>query len=305
MKKTGKRLALCAAALALTILLSGCGNGQDSGPAPDPTPTLNPALPDATTRLIKAVLDTSASAEALSRRARQALSQVTSLSIPGQITRQIADAFSGEDRPKETDGWYALSRSTGGRYSFDKPYAAVMAETEADLYVISDDGDPREVQDMILYDPLAFVMSGEGGGDFVFASYYMVRQDGQCAETETVSRLNESVSGWSRDAYLYEKGTLYFADVQLIPAVNTDGEAPAGYHWRLCAGTVSGNAADIREYELETEELALTGLFQDIRTQGAAAVTALLNRTDSAASLTVENGTLTIQNESGTRHIQM
>ena len=171
-----------------------------------------------------------------------------------------------------------------------------------DSYVISDEGELRETQETVFYDPFSYVMSGEGGGDFAYASYYRIRQDGLCAETETVSRLNESVSGWSRDAYLREGGTFWFADIQLNPKVNQgDGEDVSGWTWRICVGSVSAAEASVREYEVKTAELALPAEFPDLRNGGASAVSALLNRPGPVTELTVRNGKVTLTDESGSR----
>ncbi len=301
MKKRLLLFLLCAVSL---FLLCACGNGGDQKPQEtlEPAWTVNPSMPDEASRTLQKVLSSSADADALSLKVKNALGQVTSLNVPGQITRAIAQAASEEKGLALENGWYSFSRSTGGRYSFDKPYAAVMAEGRMDSYVISDDGEPRETQETVFYDPLSYVMSGEGGGEFAYASYYMIRQDGLCAETETVSRLNEDVSGWSHDVYLVENGQLWFADAQLNPKVNEGDEAvSSSWSWRICVGSVSSREASVCEFDTETAELALPAEFPDLRNGGVSAVSALLNRPGAAAVLTVKDGKAALTDESGTR----
>ena len=300
MKKRLLLFLVCALSLAL---LSACSNGGDGKPQEtlEPRWTVNPALPDESSRTIQKVLSVSAEADALNLKVKNALGQVTSLNVPGQIVRSVAQAASEEGVLTPEQGWISFSRSTGGRYSFDKPYAAVMAEGRMDSYVISDEGEPRETQETVFYDPLSYVMSGEGGGDFAFATYYRIREDGLCAETETVSRLNDAISGWSRDVYLREGGTLWFADVQLMPSVDQGDEAATEWSWRICVGSVSANEASVREFEEKTTELALPSRFPDLVNGGASAVSALLNQPGAVADLSVKNGKATLTDESGTK----
>ena len=291
----------------MLLMLTACSNGgQPAGETAAPSMTVNPAVPDAVQQALKAVLASAQEADGLNLRVKNGLGQITSLSVPGQIARDITQAASEETSLSPENGWYSFSRSSSGRYSFQKPLAAVMMEEQADSYVISDDGEPRETQEAAFYDPLDYVMSGEGGGQFAFASYYLIREDGQCAETENVSRLNDAVSGYSRDTFLRENGTLYFADIQLIPRVDT-GEDPAQsvWAWRLCVGTVRGAEAEVREYDLETAELAVPDIFPDLRGQGSAAVTQLMERPGPLVSLSVKNGTATLTDLSGTRSAQL
>ena len=130
----------------------------------------------------------------------------------------------------------------------------------------------------------------------------MIRQDGLCAETETVSRLNEDISGWSRDVYLVENGQLWFADAQLIPRVNEGDEtAVSSWSWRICVGSVSAREASVREFNIETTELAFPDRFPDLRNSGTSAVSALLNQSGSVTDLTVKDGKATLTDEAGIR----
>ena len=168
-----KRLLLSLLCAALALILCACGNGGDQKTQEtlEPAWTVNPSLKGGASKTVEKVLSSSAAADALSLKVKTALGQVTALNVPGQIARSVAQAASEESALKAENGWYSFSRSTGGRYSFDKPYAAVMAEGRMDSYVISDEGELRETQEKVFYDPLAYVMSGEGGGDFAYASY--------------------------------------------------------------------------------------------------------------------------------------
>ena len=299
-----KRLLLSLLCAALAFILCACGNGGDQKPQEtlEPAWTVNPSLTGGASKTVEKVLSSSAAADALSLKVKNALGQVTALNVPGQIARSVAQAASEESALKAENGWYSFSRSTGGRYSFDKPYAAVMAEGRMDSYVISDEGELRETQETVFYDPLSYVMSGEGGGDFAYASYYMIREDGLCAETETVSRLNNDVSGWSHDVYLMENGKLWFADAQLIPQVNQGDEtASPAWSWRICVGSVSAGEASVREFDLETAELSLPAEFPDLRGAGAQAVSALLSRPGPVTDLTVRDDRVTLADENGTR----
>ncbi len=295
MKK--KLRVLCLMLFALTFLLCACA--RDGGAPKEtaaPTPTLAPGLEKGTKDLVTQVLACSAQAESLSLQAKNALGQVTVLSVPGQITRAVADAASRQESLALQDGWYSFTESTGGLYYFDKPLAAVMGKESADTYVISEIGEPLETQDAAFREPFDYVMSGLGGGEFVYASYYLIRQDGKCAETETVSRLNDDISGWSKDAYLYDNGTLWFADIQLVPQVQS-GEAAqvTGYQWRVCAGRAADRDVLVREFEVNTAELALPDLFPDIRSGGSAAVQRLMDRTDALSTLEFKNGSFTLK----------
>ena len=307
--KKEKICLLLAVCCLLPFLLCACAGGgkEQEHLTPEPAVTVRPGLKDAASRVLEQVLACSENAEALNFRVRSALGQVTALSVPGQITRSIVQAVTPEEPMALENGWYSFSRSTGGRYSFDKPWAAVMSEGRMDSYVISDEGEPRETQETVFYDPYTYVMSGEGGGDFAFASYYRIREDGRCAETETVSRLNDTVSGWARDVYLYENGVLWFADAQLNPRVDTGEEGEvARWSWRICVGYVSAREANVVEFDTEeTPDLSLPAQFPDLIGGGTASVSALMNRPKPVSGLSVKDGRVTLTGEGGNRSAQL
>ena len=133
---------------------------------------------------------------------------------------------------------------------------ALITGSATDVYTIEDDtGWVEEIVDNTRYDPFTWVMSGEGGGQFAYMSVYGLNDDASGGELETVSRLDNSISGWSYDAFLAENGRYRFVELQLSP--NEDGAIEAPYQWVLCVGDIGRSDARIEEFLLTGDELRL------------------------------------------------
>jgi len=244
-------LMLCGCAL----LLSACGGGAP-GHTPAPTATVNPAADKESAAAAQALTGQLAAVRQIEERVTAAAPQITSVRMPGQVLDLFLNAVNSGEDFEEKDGVLRLTRSTGGLYTYEKPYSDLIQGSSTDIYTVEDDnGLVMETIDNTLYDPISFVLSGEGGGEFVFAGIYEMRPDGSGGTTETVSRLNDAISGWSYDLFYRQDDATYFVDCQLSPG--EDGTVTAPYHFVLCFGSVRNGDMTVREYEVTKNDLTL------------------------------------------------
>lgn len=250
----GRLAALCAA---VALLLSACAKAPEQAATPSPAPqqTVNPALPEGMQALEQALLAGAQPALKLETAVLGENAAIDSVRIPSQILTQFLDALSGGTWQHGDEG-YTYAATSGGDFTYDKPYSELIEGSATDVFTIEDDeGWVEEVVDNIRYDPFTWVMSGEGGGDFAYASAYRLADSGGEGRLETVSRLNGSISGWSYDLFRATDGQYRFLDLQLSP--NEDGTIEAPYRWVLCVGWMDRDNAWIEEYELNTDTMDL------------------------------------------------
>ena len=248
---------LCAAA---AVLLCGCGKAPEKEAAPTATPipakTANPRLSEGFRRLEEQLLAGASAALQLENRVLSENSAVSSVRVPDQVVNQFLDALADEAAWKHEAGKYTLSVDSSGNYVYEKPYSELITGSSTDVYTIeNEDGWVEEIVDNTRFDPFTWVMSGEGGGAFAYMTVYELQEDGNSGTVETVSRLNENISGWSYDAFDTHSGSYRFVDLQLSP--DEEGQIASPYRWILCLGEIGANAARIEEIGLETAELSL------------------------------------------------
>lgn len=242
----------------LTCLLCACGAANDA-PAPTEAPTSAPFLGTGDTAndrlaLIQAVLATTKAYQPAKDHLLAALPDAVNAEVPFGNAERLAGIVTDNRLPEQKNGEYVYSLSSGGSFVYERPYADVTYGSNTDTYVVSDTGEPYEAVENVKYDPLSFVLSGEGGGNFAYASYYILSADGARGEQETVSRLDEAVTGYSHYEYALEGGALSFIDVQLSLS-NDQTEGP--YTWAVLLGVWRADGADILEFTLQTSSLAL------------------------------------------------
>ena len=243
---------------AVALLLSGCGQEKSSGTAvtPLPVPTADPTVSSGTRTLEEALISRTSAALQLETRVLQENSAIASARVPDQILNQFLDALRDEKAWTQEQGRYTLTASSGGNFVYDKPYSELITGSSTDVYTIEDEtGWVEEIVDNTRYDPFTWVMSGEGGGAFAYMSVYSLEADASAGSVETVSRLNDAISGWSSDAFTAADGHYRFIDLQLSP--DAEGAIEAPYTWVLCIGDISADSAKIEEFTLMTEELRL------------------------------------------------
>lgn len=288
---------LAALCLAAALLLSACGKAPETPEptaSPLPVPTVDPTLSGEMQALEQALLEGARPALALENAALSENSRITSVRIPDQTLHQFLDVLSDGAAWQHTEDGYYLNTSSGGDFTYEKPYSELIEGSATDVFTIEDEtGLVEEIVDNVRYDPFTWVMSGEGGGDFVYATAYWLADSGQEGRVETVSRLNGSISGWSYDLFQVADGQYRFLDIQLSPDENGAIQSP--YRWAVCVGWIGANAARIEEYELRTDALerplASFSLSQDPDALFAAAAQSASRRTQ----LTAEDGQIQYQ----------
>ena len=253
--KTARLLTLCVLA---ALLAAGCGDTREAEPTATPIPqqTVNPSLPEGVRRLEEKLLAGAADALRLEADALRENSAIVSVRVPDQILNQFLDALSDDHTWEHKENSYLLTVTSGGQYVYEKPYSETITGSSTDVYTIP--GEPGEVEEIVdntRYDPMTWVMSGEGGGAFDYMSVYELRDDASGGSIVTVSQLNGQVSGWSYDEFAVRDGHYCFMDVQLSP--NEEGLIEAPYQWILCLGDISAEQARIEEITLETQALEL------------------------------------------------
>ncbi len=287
-----KRIALCALLALSAFLLCACGAGQPAAeptnePAAVQTPTDNPAASQTALRLSDAVKAACADYEALAASVQTAVTDAYTASIPQQNADTFRQALLDKTDLTEKDGTFTFSLSSGGDYSYDKPYASITYGGNVDTYVVSGEDEPTQTVENIFYDPLTYVLSGQGGGEFANASYYIISSDGKSGEYEMVSRLNDRITGYSHYEFIRSGDAFYFADAQLsLDANQTQGP----YKWVLCIGTLGKNTMDVFEFSQTTSALSLPAVYPRVRREKtvSAAAFASLYAGDLVSHLTVE-----------------
>ena len=174
---------------------------------------------------------------------------------------------------------------------YEKPYSELITGSSTDVYTIEDDeGWVEEVVDNTRFDPFTWVMSGEGGGEFVYMSVYELQEDAGSGQIETVSRLNGSISGWSHDEFRVADGRYRFIDLQLSP--DEEGLIQTPYRWILCIGDIGQDSARIEEIGLPTQalELPLSGL--DLMRSGEELIPEAERLGDRISLLTLNKGSI-------------
>ena len=292
----GRLAALC---LSAALLLSACAKAPEP-PAPtaspQPAPTVNPSLPDDMQGLERTLLDGAQAALRLETAALQENSRITSVRVPDQTLNQFLDALTDSAAWQHTEGGYYLNTSSGGDFTYDKPYSELIEGSSTDVFTIEDEeGWVEEIVDNVRYDPFTWVMSGEGGGDFAYATAYWLADSAQEGRIETVSRLNGSISGWSYDVFKVEDRAYRFMDIQLSPDENGAIEAP--YRWALCVGWIGDTGARIEEYVLHTDTLERPLSSLSLAQDRDALFEDASRNADRRTRLTVENGEIVYQEQ--------
>ena len=258
MKERGRHTWLLIMCVSAVFALSACGKAPETAVTATPVPerTVDPALNSETRALEERLIAAAGDALSLETRALQENSDISSVRVPDQLLNQFLDALADENAWQHAQGRYTLTTSSGGDYVYEKPYSELITGSATDVYTIEDDtGWVEEIVDNTRYDPFTWVMSGEGGGQFAYMSVYGLNDDASGGELETVSRLDNSISGWSYDAFLAENGRYRFVELQLSP--NEDGAIEAPYQWVLCVGDIGRSDARIEEFLLTGDELRL------------------------------------------------
>ena len=304
-----KRIALCVLLALFAFSLCACGGDRPAAepteqPAAVQTPTDNPTASETALNLSGAVEAACADYETLVQRTLEAIPQAYTASVPRQNAEAFRQAILDAPDLAEKDGLYTFSLSSGGDYVYDKPYASVTYGENVDTYVVSGDDEPKETVQNTYYDPLSYVLSGEGGGEFAYASYYIVSADGKSGEYETVSRLNERITGYSHYEFVRSDDAFYFADAQLSLSVDQT-EGP--YTWVICVGTFGKDDLDLFEFSLNTQTLSLPAVYPRVRQQGTASAAsfAALYASDLVSRLIVRDGSAAFETPSETLREQL
>ena len=242
------------------FFLSACSEKKDALKEPAataiPVQTVNPEATGDVRHLEEKLLAGAADALRLESRALSENSGIASVRVPGQVLNQFLDALADEGEWVREAGKYTRTASSGGDYVYEKPYSELITGSSTDVYTIEDEeGWVEEIVDNTRYDPFTWVMSGEGGGEFVYMSVYELQDDASAGIIETVSRLNGNVSGWSYDEFRTEGNRYRFIDLQLSP--DEEGLIEAPYRWILCVGDIGADSARIEETSLVTQELMM------------------------------------------------
>lgn len=302
-----KKITLCALLLVVSVFLCACAANVTPAPNPTLTPqaTQTPAdASSATSTLAGAVLASLDGLTPIMEKIAAALPDAYTAAIPAQNADAFVQAIKGQPTLTEKNGAYTFSLSSGGDFVYDKPYAAITYGENVDTYVVSEEGAPEETVDNAFYDPLSYVLAGEGGGQFTFATYYVIGADGKSGEYETVSRLDEQITGYSHYEYVRSGDVLYFADAQLSLAANQT-EGP--YQWVLCVGALGKDTAEITEFSQQTTALSIPAAYPRVRAIGTADVSALdrAYSADRITHLSVKNGEAVFDNGGASKNVTL
>lgn len=277
------------------FLLTGCASKPAEDPAPTATPapvlTADPQASGEIRELEERLLAGAANALRLETQAVAENNAIASARVPSQILHQFLDALADEGEWTHEAGKYTRTASSGGDYVYEKPYSELITGSSTDVYTIEDDeGWVEEVVDNTRFDPFTWVMSGEGGGEFVYMSVYELQEDAGSGQIETVSRLNGSISGWSYDEFRVADGRYRFIDLQLSP--DEEGLIQTPYRWILCIGDIGQDSARIEEIGLTTQalELPLSGL--DLMRSGEELISEAERLGDRISLLTLNKGSI-------------
>ena len=266
--------------LVLSLLLCACGDNTQSTAVVDTTAavetqTVAPDGSNTAQALADSVLAAVSDITPLLNAAQEALPEAYTALIPAQATEAVANAILSVEALNLTDGECKISLSSGGDFEYEKPYSFLDYGDTVDEYTIeADDGTVEETVENIYHDPLSYVLSGNGGGEFSYASYYLVQADGQRGESETVSRLNDQITGYSHTEFARSGSAFYFVDAQLtLEANQTEGP----YTWTICVGVATADAADLAEFTTTTQTLALPTILPAVYEQGTASAEVFAN----------------------------
>ncbi len=242
------------------FFLTGCAAKKDAEKLPSATPvpvkTVDPHATGEVRQLEEKLLAGAANALSLETRALSENSGIASVRVPDQVLNQFLDALADEGEWSHEAGKYTRTVSSGGDFVYEKPYSELITGSSTDVYTIEDEeGWVEEIVDNTRYDPFTWVMSGEGGGEFVYMSVFELQDDASSGIIETVSRLNGNISGWSYDEFRTAGNRYRFIDLQLSP--DTEGLIEAPYQWILCIGDIGADSARIEEIGLVTQELEM------------------------------------------------
>ncbi len=263
----------------LSLLLCACGDSTQSVAGVDTTTvietqTVAPDGSNAAQALADSVLATVSDITPLLNAAQEALPEAYTALIPAQATESIANAILSVEALNFLDGEYKISLSSGGDFEYEKPYSFLDYGDTVDEYTIeADDGTVEETVKNIYHDPLSYVLSGNGG-EFSYASYYLVCSDGQRGESETVSRLNDQITGYSHTEFARSGSAFYFVDAQLTLEVN---QTEGSYTWTICVGVAAADSADLVEFTTTTQTLALPTILPAVYKQGTASAEVFAN----------------------------
>ena len=273
----------------LACLLCACGGQQtepDATGTPVPSGTETTYAADKLT-LMEGIEKTTRDAQTLKDQLIKALPETYNIEVPFQNAESLSRVVADNRLPELADGEYIYSLSSGGNFIYSRPYAGVTYGANTDTYVVSGEGEPYETVENVKYDPLSFVLSGQGGGEFAYASYYVFSGDGARGEHETVSRLNDAVTGYSHYEYAYREGTLFFLDVQLS-LQNDQTEGP--YAWAALLGAVSKDGADMLEFTVTTAGIEFPAGLPEIYASGTADIAACAAQYGDAVSARLTAG---------------
>lgn len=286
----------------LSLLLCACGDNAQQTAEVTAEPAVQTLAPDGSNAeqvLSDSILASVSDITPLLTAAQEALPEAYTALIPAQAAQTMADAVLSAETLTLTDGEYKISLSSGGDFEYEKPYSSLIYGDNVDEYTIeSDDGTVEETVENVYHDPLSYVLSGTGGGEFSYASYYLVRADGQRGKSETVSRLNAQITGFSHTEFARSGSAFYFVDAQLsLEANQTDGP----YTWTICVGATSADAADLFEFTAVTQTLALPTILPAVYEQGTASaeVFAETYAKTLVSHFTVSGGQATLKTQDG------
>ena len=268
---------LCIVLCLCLILLCACSNQASQTPTPTPEPAATSA-PIAGESSLQGALNALQEAQKSQLEyldgVLSAREDAYAARIPLENQQSLIAAVGQAQDVVWSDGDYVFSFSSGGNFRYEKPYADITYGVNTDIYVVSDDGELEETNEVLFYDPLTYVLSGEGGGEFAYASRYLLASGGNSGSFETVSSLDSVITGWSHYEFSISDGTLAFADAQLSLSAN---QTAAPYTWVICVGLVTKNSAEIMEFTAQTVDLSLPNAYPLIATLGTSGVNACIS----------------------------